>query len=486
LVLLVTEITVLATTKILMADEFLQAFNIGASLYDRAQTQKRMTEQLQLQTAQQLMQQKSADIQNKIHENALGQSLKEQETFAVDLPKIQKWQSEYVQWNAKGDPTAAFPAPPSDLQSATGLKMLGDMSKPVIDSLPLSQNRFLLEKANASQFESLNNEIKFLNEHGKSDIPLQYNGGLDPKTGKINPESRIAIFAAAAPLREKEKAQKDVNLIANLAKLPDASIDVQVANGTYTQEQGDAAKELSKRGLTGGERLIGQFSSDAVAQARNSWGSLSPEDEDQIKALAETKQWKAPSGEDNKMFLANKSIARTSDELVNKIDAYEKQYPGKLNGYIGLIGGNIAKLDQKFSEAKTDQDKKAYEILQYASKNFNSTALARSGKAVTSGEQGRLVSELGDLKSGNFINAAKNFAAFSALDYAHNINDFKTKYKLTPLEVKQADVYRTKYNLSAFEPFVNNPQPGTTAPAAPSVGQPAGGGALPAGWGFKQ
>ena len=53
-----------------MADEFLQAFQIGASLYDRAQTQKRMMDQLQLQTAQQLMQQKSADLQNKIHENA--------------------------------------------------------------------------------------------------------------------------------------------------------------------------------------------------------------------------------------------------------------------------------------------------------------------------------------------------------------------------------------------------------------------------------
>ena len=458
-----------------MADNTLEAFQIGASLYDRAQTQKRMMEQLQLQTAQQVMQQKSADIQNKIHENALGQSLKEQETFAVDLPKIQKWQSDYVQWNAKGDPTAAFPAPPSDLQSATGLKMLGDMSKPVIDSLPMVQNRHILKEARDNKMRQLNETSNILIKAGDSKTVFDNNNGLG-SDGQYDQTKADAIFHAADALVKKEKAQKDVNLIANLAKLPDAAIDLQVASGIYTQEQGDAAKGLSQRGLTGGERLRGKVSSDQVLQASNSWGSLSQDDQNQIKALAETGQWKAPSGEDNKMFLANKSIARTSDELVNKIDAYEKQYPGKLNGYIGLIGGNIAKLDQKFSEAKTDQDKKAYEILQYSSKNFNSTALARSGKAVTSGEQARLVSELGDLKSGNFINAAKNFAAFSALDYAHNINDFKTKYRLTPNEVKQADVYRTKYNLSVFDPFVNNPQTGTTDPADPSVGQPAGGG----------
>ena len=452
-----------------MADNTLEAFQLGASLYDRAQTQKRMTEQLQLQTAQQLMQQKSADLQNRIHENALGQSLKEQETFAVDLPKIQQWQSDYVQWNAKGDPTAAFPIPPSDLKSATGLKMLGDMSKPVIDSLPMAQNRYILKESYDNRMRQLNEAGNILSKAGDSETVFNNNNGLGDN-GRYDPIRAKAIFDAADKYVKKEKAQKNVNLISSLAKLPDDAIDVQVASGNYTPEQGDAAKSLRKSGITGGERLKGKFSSDQVDQASKSWGSLSPDDQDQIKALAETGQWKAPSGEDNKMFLGNKSIARTSDELVNKIDAYEKQYPGKLNGYIGLLGGNIAKLNQLISEAKTDQDKKAYEILQYSSKNFNTTALARSGKAVTSGEQGRLVSELGDLKSGNFINAAKNFAAFSALDYAHDINDFKLKYRLSPTEVQKAEEFRKKYNLSGFEPFINAPSTGQGSPGAAPAG----------------
>lgn len=472
-----------------MADETLKAFELGASLYDRAQTQKRMVDQVNMQLADQQMRKEHYDIQNQVASNQLATGLAEQKKFSADLPKIQAWQSAYVQWNAVGNPTAPFPAPPSDLQSATGLKMLGDMSKPVIDSLPMAQNRYILKESYDNKMKQVNEAGMILSKAGDSETVFNNNNGIGDN-GRYDPIRAKAIFDAADVYVKKEKAQKNVNLIANLAKLPDASIDIQVANGIYTQEQGDAAKELSKRGLTASERLKGKFSSDQVAQAAKSWGSLSPDDEDQIKTLAETGQWKAPSGEDNKMFLGNKSIARTSDELVNKIDAYEKQYPGKLNGYIGLLGGNIAKLDQKISEAKTDQDKKAYEILQYSSKNFNTTALARSGKAVTSGEQVRLVSELGDLKSGNFINAARNFAAFSALDYAHNINDFKTKYRLSPNEVKQADVYRTKYNLSAFEPFVSNPQTSISTNATPSL--PAGFSssqtnqiALPTGWGVK-
>jgi len=197
-----------------MADETLQAFQLGASLFDRAQTQARLVEQFQQQTAESLLQRQGMELQNKIRENDLASGISERAKFSSDLPKIQAWQSAYVQWNAKGDPTLPFPAPPSDLQSATGLKMLGDMSGPVLQSLPMAQNRFLLEKANASQMEALNNEIKFLNENGKSEIPLQYNGGLDPKTRQINPEFRKAIFDAAAPIRQRQARLKELSTLA--------------------------------------------------------------------------------------------------------------------------------------------------------------------------------------------------------------------------------------------------------------------------------
>jgi len=62
-----------------MADETLQAFQLGASLFDRAQTQKRMMEQFQQQTAESLLQRQGMELQNKIRENALSDAIGEQQ-----------------------------------------------------------------------------------------------------------------------------------------------------------------------------------------------------------------------------------------------------------------------------------------------------------------------------------------------------------------------------------------------------------------------
>jgi hypothetical protein len=67
-----------------MADETLQAFQLGASLYDRAQTQKRMMEQFNLQLADQQMRKQQADLQNKIQLNAYNQALDEQAKLTKD------------------------------------------------------------------------------------------------------------------------------------------------------------------------------------------------------------------------------------------------------------------------------------------------------------------------------------------------------------------------------------------------------------------
>lgn len=72
-----------------MADETLQAFQLGASLYDRAQTQKRMMEQMQMQTADQLMRQRQYDLQNKIQSNAYAQALEEQTNQAAEYDTFQ-------------------------------------------------------------------------------------------------------------------------------------------------------------------------------------------------------------------------------------------------------------------------------------------------------------------------------------------------------------------------------------------------------------
>ena len=62
-----------------MADQSLQAFQLGASLFDRAQTQARLVEQFQQQAADQLMRQRQFDLQNKIQSKAYADALTESE-----------------------------------------------------------------------------------------------------------------------------------------------------------------------------------------------------------------------------------------------------------------------------------------------------------------------------------------------------------------------------------------------------------------------
>ena len=205
-----------------MADQTLEAFQLGASLYDRAQTQKRMMEQVNMQLADQQMRKEHYDIQNQVASNQLATGLAEQKKFSFDLPKIQAWQSAYVQWNAKGDPTADFPAPPSDLQSATGLKMLGDMSGPVLQSLPMAQNRWYAQNAHNDQMNAINEDVKILRAKGQFDLINQYNAGLDPKTGRINPEATKAFAVAALPFKQEAEALTNMqaDLKSEFIKLP--------------------------------------------------------------------------------------------------------------------------------------------------------------------------------------------------------------------------------------------------------------------------
>jgi hypothetical protein len=96
-----------------MADNTLEAFQLGASLYDRAQTQKRMMDQLQLQTAQQLMQQKSADLQNKIHENALGEALGERQAQIDEFNTFSSVGKQVSDYLDNPRPDAKYPTIPA-------------------------------------------------------------------------------------------------------------------------------------------------------------------------------------------------------------------------------------------------------------------------------------------------------------------------------------------------------------------------------------
>ena len=340
-----------------MADETLQAFQLGANLYDRAQTQRRMMDQVNMQLADQQMRKENYDIQNQVASNQLATGLAEQKKFSFDLPKIQAWQSAYVQWNAKGDPTAAFPAPPTDLQSATGLKMLGDMSGPVIQSLPMAQNRFLLEKANASQMAVLNKEIDFLNENGKSDIPLQYNGGLDPKTQQINPEFRAAIFAAAAPLRQEQAKLKNLTAIglAGQRNTKEGLKDL-LDSGGITQQLYEQLLPTTR--TEGG--VVAQRAEKVIKEFKNQGLIKNDSDESEATAyLMGAEQGKTPAPVIKSLNAANSAVIEL-DNAFKKLEDFEKKYgKGSFNEYVGPLDSPIFDLKGRFKTLTSQEQQDA-------------------------------------------------------------------------------------------------------------------------------
>jgi hypothetical protein len=445
-----------------MADNTLQAFQLGASLYDRAQTQKRMIDQVNMQLADQQMRKENYDIQNQVASNQLATGLAEQKKFSADLPKIQAWQSAYVQWNAKGDPTVAFPVPPSDLQSATGLKMLGDMSGPVLQSLPMAQNRFLLEKANASQFESLNNEIKFLNENGKSDIPLQYNGGLDPKTGKINPEFRKSIFDAAAPLRERQARLKELSTTALTGQRNTREgLKSQLDSGAITPEE--YSNLLPTARTEGGvvEQRTQKNIQDLVDE-----GILDPNNKVDVAnaSRAIRSNLKTPSKIIDSVT-ASDSATNQLDNALQKIQAFDAKYGANaFSQYVGPVDEPFFRAEGKFKGLTSAEKQTARTIQQQIAQVVQNYRRGIFGQTLQPNEQKNMDDIVGTARGNDYVVLVGGFNDNLKSGLKRTISNYKFNADI-PIDIKRTH---------APEIFVSGQQQ-QSAPAAPVTnGQPVG------------
>ena len=95
-----------------MADQSLQAFQLGASLFDRAQTQQRLMEQFQLQAADQVIRQRQYDLQNKIQTKAYEDALNESEAQNAEFDTFQQFNNQIADFLNNPEMTAAIPVAP--------------------------------------------------------------------------------------------------------------------------------------------------------------------------------------------------------------------------------------------------------------------------------------------------------------------------------------------------------------------------------------
>lgn len=115
-----------------MADQSLEAFQLGASLYDRAQTQKRMMEQLQMQTAESLLQRQGMELQNKIRDITLADTIEERQAQVDEFKTFSDLGKQVGSYLDNPESTAKFPVIPafkSKQYRTEADKMLNNLEK---------------------------------------------------------------------------------------------------------------------------------------------------------------------------------------------------------------------------------------------------------------------------------------------------------------------------------------------------------------------
>ena len=419
----------------------LQAVQLGASLYDRAQTQKRMMEQFQLQTAESVIQRQGMELQNKMRDNALSETISEQSKLTKDYGNMQtnlQMRDEFFR-----NPKAEFPKF-LPVQSKSNQNVMFQVSQQLDNYAPRARLQKSLQAIENRQLSDV------------ADIQELFN------VKAVTPEGSIdqAVFDQYMPK------------LLEARKLKDYSQDVRAAftqtdkTLPFDQRIGDAMAKAKERAKSPTERTQERNADLAVIEYTTAFGKPDEQTDAFIRNNALTGKWKPPEGTDQKRIRGDETISNSASMLADQLEKFEKNFgQGTIQKYVGLIDGKVEELKRKISSAKTEQEKQAYALLQRFQSNFNTVAFEKSGKAVTSQEMERLKAALGNVQSNNFADDVRNFASLAAEDYYGTIRSFKDQYRITPGQVNQANQMVTKYKLP-FTPFGQQQQ---SAPATPPV-----------------
>ena len=110
----------------------LQAIQLGASLYDRAQTQKRIMEQLKIQTAESVLQRQGMELQNKIRDITLADTMEERQAQVDEFKTFSDLGKQVGSYLDNPESTAKFPVIPafkSKQYRTEADKMLNNLEK---------------------------------------------------------------------------------------------------------------------------------------------------------------------------------------------------------------------------------------------------------------------------------------------------------------------------------------------------------------------
>lgn len=302
-----------------------------------------------MQTADQIMRQRQADLQNKIQTFELGRAMKNQEDELADADNmafnVQAVDEFFV------NPNAPFPTF-KPVKSVRNQAVLNQYRQQLDD---FSTRRRLMNGAQQTQQivgNQLASAIDFANKNGLHDVVWQNNNGLN-EYGQIDFNKAKVILDSIAPKMAQKTAQETG--LATAAKISSAAsagpeaVDQMVASGLMTPAQGEMAKSAA---------ASKQASKSPLTAALADWQRASEDQKDskfQILKAAAAKSGQdiivGPSGEfefkkalpqqvQTQLFNGIKS-ANTAIDLIESIKPSDVDKAFSVGGALRSVGQKI-------------------------------------------------------------------------------------------------------------------------------------------------
>jgi hypothetical protein len=215
-----------------MADQSLQAFQLGASLFDRAQTQQRMMEQFQQQTAESVLQRQGLELQNKIRDITLADTIEERQAQVDEFKTFSDLSKQVGDYLNNPKPDAKFPVVPAFKSKQFRLeadKMLNNLERYSARAELIASKRRAEAKADALSAAQYN-------------IAAKYGAfKLNPQTGQQDIDYDL--------VNEIAKKERDAALAQTLAKTSSILGNLEVARGKL-QVAANNLERLTKEGAS--------------------------------------------------------------------------------------------------------------------------------------------------------------------------------------------------------------------------------------------
>ena len=385
-----------------MADQSLQAFQLGANLFDRAQTQARMMEQFQQQTAESLLQRQGMELQNKIRDMTLADAIGEQKAQVEEFNAFSDLSKQVGDYLDNPTPESKFPIIPafkSKQYRVEADRMLNNLEK-------YSQRAMLLKARDNAANSAASKQAQLLNKAAEiGAVVLDQNGNPQIDRNEYNARTTAKFQADIGSKQATAQATLDrvgiaqANLERLIAEGKNRS-EIQNATLVLREEIGRAnlalREELGRGQLQQGEQRLKL--SEELGRGRLAQGA---ERIDIVREKAESA--KTSSLKPTKLDLDELEF---SEAVLNGIKPMEPYLAEDLYGPTFNIRVKAGEAIGSFGPER--QVNQLYE-------NMSSGAMfKRGGKSLTKSETTRITSSIGKPTDTGFSERVQTFKELTA------------------------------------------------------------------------